>query len=299
MKASVRALAGVRARARRSGRLPRAPDAGRQLRDVARHSATATAQLTYGGAPSTTRALISTRAVEHAAAGFSERRGGAERLLAVQLGPRVLARQGLQGTFNGFRIIDVDDPRRPVELVDYESCGTVGQGDVVVWGSVLVRSWTSTPAPRARAATARPSRPASRASTSSTSPIRANPELDASIDLACGSHTATARARPEQPPPARLRHAVERGLRGPRHRRGSAQPARSVRDLIGFEQADPKRPTACGRARPTRASPATTPASSSAGPRRSRAPAASASPSGASAARRAARSTTRGSSTTS
>jgi hypothetical protein len=52
----------------------------------------------------------------------------------------------IQGTYNGFRIIDVSDPTDPVELVNYEDCVAPGdasgsQGDVVVYGDVLVRSW--------------------------------------------------------------------------------------------------------------------------------------------------------------
>ncbi len=37
-----------------------------------------------------------------------------------------------------------------------------------------------------------------------------NPDLVASVDLACGSHTATRRAGPAQPSAARLQHPVER-----------------------------------------------------------------------------------------
>jgi hypothetical protein len=52
----------------------------------------------------------------------------------------------IQGTYNGFRIVDVSDPADPVELVNYEDCVAPGnadgsQGDVVVYGDVLVRSW--------------------------------------------------------------------------------------------------------------------------------------------------------------
>jgi hypothetical protein len=47
-----------------------------------------------------------------------------------------------QGTYNGFRAIDVSDPENPVQLVNYESC--VGdQGDVLVWEHLLIRSWNS------------------------------------------------------------------------------------------------------------------------------------------------------------
>jgi hypothetical protein len=52
-----------------------------------------------------------------------------------------------QGTYEGFRIIDVSDPENPVEINDYAQCspGTTqgNQGDVIVWGDILVRSWNS------------------------------------------------------------------------------------------------------------------------------------------------------------
>jgi hypothetical protein len=68
----------------------------------------------------------------------------------------------VQGTYAGFRLIDVDDPDEPKEIIDWEDCAsptnTVGnQGDVIVWGdpqskrqqSLVIRSWNSpTPAPR-------------------------------------------------------------------------------------------------------------------------------------------------------
>src|SRR5919109_1132429 len=52
-----------------------------------------------------------------------------------------------QGSYSGFRIVDVSDPENPVELENYEECspGTThgNQGDVIVWGDILVRSWNS------------------------------------------------------------------------------------------------------------------------------------------------------------
>src|ERR687891_374923 len=52
-----------------------------------------------------------------------------------------------QGTYEGFRIVDVTEPDNPVEVNDYAECspGTTqgNQGDVIVWGNLLVRSWNS------------------------------------------------------------------------------------------------------------------------------------------------------------
>jgi hypothetical protein len=67
----------------------------------------------------------------------------------------------VQGTYAGFRLIDVSNLRKPKEIVDWAECSvpivdddgdindTAGnQGDVIVWGDLIIRSWNSgTPAP--------------------------------------------------------------------------------------------------------------------------------------------------------
>ena len=63
-------------------------------------------------------------------------------------------RMAVQGTYAGFRLIDVADPEDPQEIINWTECAsptnTVGnQGDVIVWGDLIFRSWNSgTPAPR-------------------------------------------------------------------------------------------------------------------------------------------------------
>jgi LVIVD repeat len=54
----------------------------------------------------------------------------------------------INGTYTGFRIIDISDPDSPTSLVDYQGCDG-GQGDVMVWENLLIRSWDS-PAPAGR-----------------------------------------------------------------------------------------------------------------------------------------------------
>ena len=60
------------------------------------------------------------------------------------------------GTYEGFRVIDVTNKSNPIQLLNYTGCN-VGQGDVVVYGNILVRSWdpevtrTTWPPPPARA----------------------------------------------------------------------------------------------------------------------------------------------------
>jgi hypothetical protein len=60
-------------------------------------------------------------------------------------------RSAYQGTYEGFRIIDISQPDNPVEVNNFTDCvqGTTtgNQGDVIVWENILVRSWNSpTPA---------------------------------------------------------------------------------------------------------------------------------------------------------
>jgi hypothetical protein len=60
----------------------------------------------------------------------------------------------VQGTYSGFRLIDISEPDNPTQIIDWTECAnetnTVGnQGDVIIWGDLLIRSWNSaTPAPR-------------------------------------------------------------------------------------------------------------------------------------------------------
>jgi LVIVD repeat len=98
------------------------------------------------------------------------------------------------GNYDGFRIIDISDRRNPVEISHTRCQGN--QGDIVVYGNVLVRSWNS-PAPAATAEFP--------LATCDGQPVpagweglhvfdisnRLDPKLVASVELPCGSHTAT------------------------------------------------------------------------------------------------------------
>src|SRR6266540_630868 len=46
------------------------------------------------------------------------------------------------GNYDGFRIVDVSAPTNPRELNDYRDCAG-NQGDVIVWNTLLIRSWNS------------------------------------------------------------------------------------------------------------------------------------------------------------
>jgi hypothetical protein len=56
-------------------------------------------------------------------------------------------RHAFQGTYEGFRIIDISNSNKPREILNYANCmpGTTegNQGDVIVWDDILVRSWNS------------------------------------------------------------------------------------------------------------------------------------------------------------
>jgi hypothetical protein len=94
------------------------------------------------------------------------------------------------GNYDGFRIVDISTPANPRLLNDYRECQG-NQGDVLVWGTTLVRSWNS-PAP------------AGATCDGEAVPLGwegvhvfdvsnpADPDLVASVQTACGSHTETA-----------------------------------------------------------------------------------------------------------
>jgi hypothetical protein len=59
----------------------------------------------------------------------------------------------VQGTYSGFRLVDISEPDDPTQIIDWTECSsptttTGNQGDVIVWGDLIFRSWNSpTPAP--------------------------------------------------------------------------------------------------------------------------------------------------------
>lgn len=94
-----------------------------------------------------------------------------------------------QGNYDGFRIIDIADPDNPAELLHQRCNGD--QGDIVVSGDILVRSWNA-------------KKSTDRLCDGQVVPAGwegvhvfdisdlADPRLVAAVELPCGSHTATA-----------------------------------------------------------------------------------------------------------
>ncbi len=114
---------------------------------------------------------------------------------AVPDGQRVISsdiafqgRYAYQGNYNGFRVIDIKAPGNPKLIATTECNGD--QGDLVVYEHVLVRTWNT-------------KRSTDRACGGETVPAGfegihvwdisdpANPSLEGSLELPCGSHTAT------------------------------------------------------------------------------------------------------------
>jgi hypothetical protein len=104
-------------------------------------------------------------------------------------------RTAYQGTYEGFRTIDVTEPDNPVEINNFTGCvqGTTtgNQGDVIIWENVLVRSWNS-PTPAGGRFCGDLFTPAGQEGVhvfDVSDPT--NPDGMAFVATPCGSHTAT------------------------------------------------------------------------------------------------------------
>ena len=92
------------------------------------------------------------------------------------------------GNYDGFRIIDVTEPGDP-QLVSWTHCNG-DQGDIVVWQNILVRSWnTKRATPRDCDGHTVPAGWEGVHVFDISNP--ADPQLVASVELPCGSHTLT------------------------------------------------------------------------------------------------------------
>ncbi len=102
------------------------------------------------------------------------------------------------GNWDGFRIVDIADPDNPTEVSRTFCDGN--QGDVAVWDNVLVRAW-NTPAGTTGPFGAGTTCDGVTALPSTLGPFEgvnvfdisdlSNPELVASVETLCGSHTLT------------------------------------------------------------------------------------------------------------
>ena len=108
-----------------------------------------------------------------------------------------------QGSFQGFRILDVRNPFNPREIVNYQDCQhPSGQGDVVIYGDVLTRSWDSAstngmPSPEGWPCGDTIVPPGKQGLHVFDVSDPTAPDAVKFIELACGSHTATGVPDPE------------------------------------------------------------------------------------------------------
>ena len=105
-------------------------------------------------------------------------------------------KRAYQGTFPGFRIVDISNASKPKEIINYENCRhPSGQGDVVVYGDIMTRSWDSAssagmPAGGWPCGDTRVQAGQEGLHVFDVSDPTA-PDAETFIDLPCGSHTAT------------------------------------------------------------------------------------------------------------
>lgn len=94
-----------------------------------------------------------------------------------------------QGNFQGFRILDISSPGNLRQILAYEDCQG-SQGDVVVYGNILTRSWDA-PAPANRTCDGEAVPPGFEGLHVFDISNPLDPDLVATVPTRCGSHTAT------------------------------------------------------------------------------------------------------------
>jgi hypothetical protein len=93
-----------------------------------------------------------------------------------------------QGTYDGFRIVDIENPRDPQEIV-FQPCNG-NQGDIVVWEDILLRSYNA-PAPAGALCDGEPIAEGFEGIHVFDISDLSNPDLVVSVPTDGGSHTAT------------------------------------------------------------------------------------------------------------
>jgi hypothetical protein len=128
--------------------------------------------------------------------GFSPRENTAEPNFTANSDIAFWGSLAYHGNYDGFRIVDISAPANPKELNDYRECAG-NQGDVIIWKSILVRSWNSA-APAGATCDGEPLPPSTLDANGwegvnifdVSNPL--DPDLVASVETLCGSHTETA-----------------------------------------------------------------------------------------------------------
>jgi hypothetical protein len=95
----------------------------------------------------------------------------------------------IQGNWDGFNIRDISDPDNPTQVSRTFCDGD--QGDVVVWENIIVRSWNTNTTSSSKTCDGQPVPLGFEGLHVFDASNILNPQLVASVDLPCGSHTAT------------------------------------------------------------------------------------------------------------
>jgi hypothetical protein len=95
----------------------------------------------------------------------------------------------IQGNWDGFNIRDISNPDNPTQVSRTFCNGD--QGDVVVWENIIVRSWNTNTGAAGNTCDGQAVAPGFEGLHVFDASNVANPQLVASVDLPCGSHTAT------------------------------------------------------------------------------------------------------------
>jgi hypothetical protein len=102
----------------------------------------------------------------------------------------------VQGTYAGFRLIDISAPARPREIVNWDECNSPtntqgNQGDVIIWENLIIRSWNS-PAPSSGSMCGdMPVAPGEEGVHIIDISNPREPDVIGFVDIPCGSHTET------------------------------------------------------------------------------------------------------------
>jgi hypothetical protein len=102
----------------------------------------------------------------------------------------------VQGTYAGFRLIDISETGAPTEIVNWTDCASPtntqgNQGDVIVWGDLIIRSWNSSTPDAGSHCGDWQMAPGEEGVHIIDISDPTNPDVIGFVDLLCGSHTET------------------------------------------------------------------------------------------------------------
>jgi LVIVD repeat len=124
--------------------------------------------------------------------GFTQREAPGTSLAQINSDLAFWGQTAYQGTWSGFRIVDISEPDNPREVLDYRDCAhPSGQGDVVIWNNILVRTWDANANTTGFTCDGQEVPVGFEGLHFFDVSNPQDPVLKGSLDLQCGSHTAT------------------------------------------------------------------------------------------------------------